>query len=225
MKILITAGPTREPIDAVRYLTNFSSGKMGYALANSAKAHGHKVILVTGPVNLLPPKGVTVKQVETTFEMKQAVLKYLPSVDCLIMAAAVSDYRPMKAVKGKLKKSRFIEIPFPDTSGSRSRDAGNKEVINLKLVRNPDILKEIGAKNRNILLVGFALETGNLLREAQMKLKEKHLDYIVANSPSAFGSNKTDVVILNQQGIVKRFSQVSKRAVADFIIRTLERVK
>lgn len=204
MKILITAGPTREPIDAVRYLTNFSSGKMGYALASSAKARGHKVILVTGPVSLLPPKGITVKQVETTSEMKQAVLKYMPLVDCLIMAAAVSDYRPVKIIKGKLKK--------------------NKDVINLKLIRNPDILKEIGAKNRNILLVGFALETDNLLREAQKKLKEKNLDYIVANSPSAFGSNKTNVVILNQQGIVKRFSRSSKRAVADYILRTLERV-
>jgi len=205
MKFLITAGPTREPIDAVRYLTNFSSGKMGYALVSSARARGHKVILVTGPVSISPPKGVTVKQVETTREMKQSVLKYLPSVDCLIMAAAVSDYRSVKVVKGKLKK--------------------DKKFINLKLVRNPDILKEIGAKNRNIILVGFALETDNLLREAQRKIKGKHLDYIVVNSPSAFGSNKTDVVILNQQGIVKRFSQASKRAVADFIVRTLERVK
>lgn len=214
MRILITAGPTREPIDAIRYLTNFSSGKMGYALASVAKARGHKVILVTGPVNLpltlsLPLKeggqgeGVKIIQVETALQMKEAVLKYLPSVDCLIMAAAVSDYRPVKVIKGKLKK--------------------NKEVINLKLIRNPDILKEIGAKNRNTILVGFALETGNLLREAQRKLKGKHLDYIVANSPSAFGSNKTDVVILNQQGIVKRFHRASKRAVADFILRTLER--
>ena len=214
MRILITAGPTREPIDAVRYLSNFSSGKMGYALASSAKARGHKVILVTGPVSQPLPKGVIVKQVVTTAEMRGAVLKYLPSADCLIMAAAVSDYRPIKVARGKLKKSRFIGIPF----------AGNKAVFNLKLTLNPDILKEVGAKFRNKILVGFALETDNLLREAQKKLKEKNLDYIVANSPSAFGSDKTDVVILNQQGIIKRFTKVSKKTVADYILRTLERV-
>lgn len=204
MRILITAGPTREPIDAVRYLSNFSSGKMGYALASSAKARGHKVILVTGPVSQPLPKGAIVKQVETTSEMRGAVLKYLPSADCLIMAAAVSDYRPVEIIKGKLKK--------------------DKKVLNLKLIRNPDILKEVGAKFRNKILVGFALETGNLLREAQKKLKEKNLDYVVANSPSAFGSDKTDVVILNQQGIAKRFRRSSKKTIADYILRTLERV-
>jgi phosphopantothenoylcysteine decarboxylase/phosphopantothenate--cysteine ligase len=209
MRFLITAGPTREPIDAVRYISNFSSGKMGYALAKEAVRRGHSVILISGPLSLtLSRKGrgnnPIIHQIETAREMKKAVLKYIPQADCLIMAAAVSDYRPAHTLKGKMKKS-------------------HKE-ISLKLVRNPDILKEIGAKTRNKILVGFALETKNLLKYARAKVREKRLDYIVANPASVIGRDSSDAMVLDKHGrIIKQFRQTSKAAIANFIVRLMER--
>lgn len=203
MKFLITAGPTREPIDAVRYISNFSSGKMGYALAKTAYQRRHRVTLISGPVNMPPLRGVRSIPVTTALEMRKAVLKYLPSADCLIMAAAVGDYRPARIIKGKTKKT--------------------KEVINLKLVRNPDILKEVGRKFRNKILVGFALESDNLIKNAHSKLKGKRLDYIVANTPSAFGRDRTDVLILDNREVIKRFRHSPKSRVADYLIKLLEK--
>ena len=202
MKFLITAGPTREPIDQVRYISNFSSGKMGYSIAESARKRKHEVMLITGPVNVAPLKGIIQRQVETTLEMKREIERQIPHSDCLIMTAAVSDYRPAKVFKGKMKK--------------------DKKALTLKLIRNPDILKEIGAKTRNKILVGFALESDNLLKNAVGKLREKNLDYIIANSPNAFGSNNTSVIVISRYGIIKRLKNQPKTKVADFIIRLIE---
>ncbi|MBI4835061.1 MAG: phosphopantothenoylcysteine decarboxylase [Planctomycetes bacterium] len=209
MKFLITAGPTREPIDAVRYISNFSSGKMGYALAKEAVKRGNKVILISGPVatetqSSQRKASVSLIKVETTEQMRKTVLKYIPKANCLIMAAAVSDYRPAHTLQGKMKKTQ--------------------DKISLKLVRNPDILKEIGAKTRNKILVGFALETKNLLKYARAKAREKRLDYIVANPASVIGRDSSDAMVLDSQGrIIKQFRQASKATIARFIIRLAEK--
>lgn len=201
MRCLITAGPTQEPMDQVRYLSNYSSGKMGYALARVAHQAGHQVILISGPVNLSVPVGVRFKGVKTAQEMRQAVHQYFPKMDCLIMAAGVSDYRPACFTPGKLSIST--------------------RTLNLKLVRNPDILKEIGQKRRNKLLVGFALETKDFLKRARSKLRQKKLDYIVVNSPATMGSNRISAIILTPRRIVKKVHQVSKEQLARLIIRVI----
>lgn len=199
MRCLITAGPTQEPIDQVRYISNYSSGKMGYALARVARRLGHQVTLISGPVNLSPPVSIRFKKVETAQEMRQAVRNYFPKVDCLIMAAGVSDYRPAHFKKGKLPSQR--------------------RTYKLKLVQNPDILKEIGAKRRNKVLVGFALEAKDPIKRARVKLRNKHLDYIVVNSLATMGSNRISASILTFQGIVQQVHQVSKEQLAKLIIR------
>ena len=203
MKILITAGATQEKIDSVRYITNFSSGKMGYALALNAYKRGHRVTVIAGTFNIEMPKGVKVESVKTALDMKRAVSKHIKKSDCLIMAAAVSDYRPAKQFKGKIKKS--------------------KKAIHIKLIPNPDILKEIGAKTRNKVLVGFALESDSLLKNAFAKLKRKKLDYIIANSVNALGADKTDVTILGKDGVIKKFKKTSKSQIAGYIIHLIEK--
>ena len=162
-KILVTAGPTREEIDPVRYITNHSSGKMGYALAEAAHELGAETTLISGPVNLTPPAGVNFIAVETTAELHRAVKQEFKKTDCLIMAAAPSDFTPLAKAKEKIKK--------------------DKNNIRLTLTDTPDILKDINRlKKKNQLLVGFALETENALSNARKKLKEKNLDMIVMNN-------------------------------------------
>jgi len=187
-KVVITAGPTRESIDPVRFLTNHSSGKMGYALAKAASYRGATVKLISGPSELDTPLGVDLIKIETAEELKKEVFNEFEDADIIIMAAAVSDYRPKEVGNQKLKK----------TDGD----------LLLKLERTTDILAELGKiKKTSQLLIGFAAETENLLENAQKKLSKKQADYIIANDISnkniAFGSNQNQVTILSEESSVK----------------------
>ncbi|SDB95846.1 bifunctional phosphopantothenoylcysteine decarboxylase/phosphopantothenate--cysteine ligase CoaBC [Halanaerobium congolense] len=187
-KVVITAGPTRESLDPVRFLSNYSSGKMGYALAKAASYRGAEVKLISGPSAVEVPLGVELAQIETAEEMKEAVFAEYKNADLVIMAAAVSDYRPQEIMTEKIKKSG--------------------ENLVLKLERTTDILAELGKnKKSSQLLVGFAAESENLLENAQKKLSKKQADYIIANDISnqsiGFGSDKNQVSILSKESIVK----------------------
>lgn len=208
LKILVTAGATMEPLDPVRYMSNRSSGKMGYALARAARMRGAKVTLVSGPVVLKPPRDVTLSRVKTAEEMRQAVLADCRQYDVIIKAAAVLDWRPKETVEHKIKKGRGIQT--------------------LELVENPDILAELGCSrgNSRCLLVGFAAETQDLLANAQEKLKKKNLDMIVVNDVSredaGFESETNAVKILYRDGGMEELPLMSKQEVAD---QLLDRIK
>ena len=208
LKILVTAGPTVEPIDPVRYITNRSSGKMGYALASAARRRGADVMLVSGPTDLKPPADVSFCQVKTTEEMRRAVLDASEQYDVIIKAAAVSDYRPREKAVQKIKKQ--------------------KETQSIDLVRNPDILAELGEKRGNprCILVGFSAETEDLLANATEKLRQKNLDMIVANDVSredaGFESDTNLVKVIYREGEMEEFPLMAKEKVAD---QLLERIK
>ncbi len=202
IRFLVTAGPTREPIDPVRFISNRSSGKMGYAVASCASARGHAVILVTGPVSIDPPSGVEVVRVETAEQMNAAVRKAFRRCDCLIMAAAVADYRPARPSRHKLKKG----------------SAG----LNLDLVRTPDILEGLKPLKAGRIVVGFAVETRDLLENAAGKLRRKGLDMIVANSAEAFDSEDSAVHFITPEGRVETFRRRPKSATALAIIQRVE---
>jgi phosphopantothenoylcysteine decarboxylase/phosphopantothenate--cysteine ligase len=197
--IMVTAGGTQEPIDPVRYISNRSSGKMGYALAEAARDRGAKVTLVTAPTSLPEPVGVDVVKVNTAQEMHQAVENATSQADALIMAAAVADYRPLKAVKDKIKKG----------------NAG----LTLELECIPDIL---GSVKGNLIKVGFAAESSNLVENAKQKLKQKGLDFIVANditaSNSGFGADTNRVTIIDREGKVDSLPLMPKREVANKVL-------
>jgi len=202
-KILITGGPTQEPIDPVRFITNRSSGKMGYALAKVAKRRGAEVILVTGPTSLLiPRRDIEVIPVQTAREMRKTVLSHIEGCSAVIKAAAVSDFRPKVMSQRKLKKAE----------ASRS----------LELEKTEDILGEIGKKKKDRVLVGFAAETEDLVENARKKLKEKNLDFIVVNDvtkPGAgFGLDTNQVKILYPSGEVKDLPLMSKEEVSQLIL-------
>jgi len=202
-QILITAGPTQEPIDPVRFITNRSSGKMGYALAQMARRRGAGVILISGPVPLpLPRRDIKCVSVRSAEEMEDAVFSNLKGSSVVIMAAAVSDYRPKVISERKIKKGDS------DTS--------------LALERTDDILGRLGKRKGNRILVGFAAETEDLIGNAQKKLKGKNLDLIVANDvtkPGAgFGSETNQVKILYSSGEVKDLPLMSKTEVSQFIL-------
>lgn len=208
LRILVTAGPTVEPIDPVRYITNRSSGKMGYALAGAAKRRGADVMLVSGPTDLRPPVDVNFCGVKTAEEMKRAVLDASEQYDVIIKAAAVSDYRPREKALQKIKKQ--------------------KETQSIELVRNPDILAELGDKRGNSrwILVGFSAETEDLLANATEKLRQKNLDMIVANDVSredaGFESDTNLVKVIYRDGELEEFPLMTKEEVAD---QLLERIK
>ena len=184
--VLITAGPTREKVDPVRYLTNRSSGRMGYALAESALRRGARVLLVSGPTALTPPGAAEVTRVESTEEMRDAVLKLLPQASIVIKTAAVSDYRPKAAAGQKIKR---------------------KGPMNLELEATPDILRELSLKKGSQLIVGFAAETENVLENARQKLLSKNLDAIVVNDVSregiGFDSARNAVTIITREDVVE----------------------
>ena len=199
-KILVTAGPTQEAIDPVRYITNHSSGKMGYAIAKAALLRGAEVTLVSGPVNLTPPNGAEAINITSAKEMYDAVMENAPKCDIIIKAAAVADYRPENTAENKIKKGGDLNIP---------------------LSQNPDILKSLGEKfGGEKTLVGFCMETENLLENASKKLKSKNLDFIVANSLNAEGAgfkgdtnivtiidksgNKTDIPLSQKEDIANK---------------------
>ncbi len=200
-KVLVTAGPTQEYLDPVRFLSNPSSGKMGYAMARVAKRRGAEVTLVTGPTTLIPPEGIRIIRVKTALEMRDAVQNNLEGVSVVVKAAAVSDFRPMRFSDKKTKKT--------------------KDIMELKLERNPDILKELGQRKNNQILVGFAAETQDTIRNAENKLKEKNLDLIVVNhvgTPGAgFGSDTNMVRILDKNGNILDISLMEKERVAEKI--------
>jgi phosphopantothenoylcysteine decarboxylase/phosphopantothenate--cysteine ligase len=202
LRVLVTAGPTREFFDPVRFLSNPSSGKMGYALAREARRLGARVTLVTGPVSIAPPP-VKVIPVTTAEEMYRAVLKEARTADAVLMCAAVSDYRPASFSGTKLKK-------------------GDKP-LDLTLVRTKDILKELGRRKRpGLVLVGFAAETDRLEAYARKKLKEKNLDAIVANRvgrPGAgFENDRNEAVILTAEGLRRRLRSMPKTRMARQIL-------
>ena len=218
MKVLVTAGPTREFIDPVRFLSNPSTGRMGFAVARAAHAAGHKVVLVAGPVALATPKGVRRIDVVSARDMLAAVVS--EEFDCLIATAAVADWRPARMAAKKLKKREMVGT--------------------LRLVRNPDILKTVAAKRRigrgkkqpvcshQPILVGFAAETGEPTAEAARKCREKGLDLVVANdvteAGSGFGTATNRVSFVFPDGRITRLPLLSKAAVARRIVNAIEMI-
>ncbi|WP_458413946.1 bifunctional phosphopantothenoylcysteine decarboxylase/phosphopantothenate--cysteine ligase CoaBC [Schinkia sp. CFF1] len=202
-KILVTAGPTREIIDPVRYLTNRSSGKMGYSLAEAAASLGADVTLISGPTTLTPPQNVTFVQIETAREMYEEVMKYYPETDLVIKAAAVADYRPITIYDQKMKK----------------QDGD----LSIKLERTIDILKTLGEQKEHQILVGFAAETENVEAYAEKKLKTKNLDMIVANNVKAqgagFGVDTNIITIYTSTGEKLEFPLLSKKEAAMEILK------
>jgi phosphopantothenoylcysteine decarboxylase/phosphopantothenate--cysteine ligase len=198
--VLITAGPTQEPLDAVRYLSNRSSGKMGYAIAEEAAARGAKVILVSGPVSLPPPPGVI--HVQTAAEMFDAVMKHLDESTIIIKAAAVADYHRSDAPQYKVKKTAAR--------------------MSIELDPTVDILAELGRKKGDRLLIGFAAETENLIAEARRKLESKNCDMVVANLVSqegiGFDSNENEVVLVTRTSDPLSVPRAPKRAIAARIL-------
>jgi phosphopantothenoylcysteine decarboxylase/phosphopantothenate--cysteine ligase len=198
-RLVVTAGGTQEPIDPVRHITNPSSGKMGYAIAEAARDRGAEVKLVTAPTSLPAPAGVEVIPVKTTIEMQKAVAKAVKGADALIMAAAVTDYQPKTTAKDKIKKDTLE--------------------LKLELVRTPDILAEVKG---NFIKVGFAAESNDIIVNAKKKLTSKKLDMIVANditaADSGFGVDTNKVIIIDKKGKAEKLPMMSKREVADKIL-------
>ena len=204
MKIVISAGPTRESIDPVRFITNRSTGKMGYAIAQAARQKNWQTVLVSGPVNLLPPEGVEVVNVESAAEMAQAMKLAAQDADIVIMSAAVADYRPKVYSSGKIKKS-------------------DGDLV-IELERTEDILLSLGkAKKPGQILVGFAAETDDLLQNAQSKLERKNLDYIAANIVGVpgrgFGADNNAITLLGRNGSRTEFALQSKEALAESLLK------
>jgi phosphopantothenoylcysteine decarboxylase/phosphopantothenate--cysteine ligase len=202
-RVLVSAGPTQEAIDPVRFISNRSSGKMGYAIAEAAQARGAQVVLVTGPTALQHPKGIEVVSITTAEEMMKALSSRLAWSTTVIMAAAVADFRPMNPALRKLKKQGQI-------------------VQKLDLERTTDILASLSAQRTTQLMVGFAAETNDLIAHAKNKLTEKGLDLIVANDVTAmgggFGSDQNAATLIDRQGIITELSLMPKRALADAIL-------
>lgn len=208
-KILVSAGPTWEPFDPVRFITNPSSGKMGYALARVAARRSAEVALVSGPTSLVAPEGVRLHSVTTAGEMKSAVMELAPQMDVIIMAAAVGDYRPLAVAPHKMKK----------VIGE----------LSIQLVKNPDILALLGqqrVENAPPILVGFAAETEHLIENATEKLRSKNLDFIVANNltqkGSGFQSDTNEVKLIGRDGAIVDLPCLPKEEVA---ARILDRVE
>jgi phosphopantothenoylcysteine synthetase/decarboxylase len=207
MRFLITAGPTREPIDPVRYLSNRSSGKMGYALAAAALARGHEVSLVSGPVSIPAPEGVALVRVETAREMYDAVADLIKAADAAIFCAAVADYRVAEVAGEKIKKTG--------------------ETLTLTLVKNPDILGSArSAFGFGGVLVGFAAETENLADHALEKLRRKGCDLLVANDVSradiAFDRDENEVELFYRDGRCETLTKSPKAKIASALVERIE---
>lgn len=202
MRFLITAGPTREALDPVRYLSNRSSGKMGYAVAVAAQAAGHEVVLVSGPVNLAAPLGVRVMRVSSAQEMLETVMGELPAAEIAVFAAAVADYRPVKVESQKIKK--------------------HGDTLTLTLERTPDILGSARAAGFRGVLVGFAAETENLMENAAGKMRRKGCDLMVANDVSGtttgFDSEDNEITLLFPDGTIRPLPADSKARLAEILV-------
>ncbi len=204
MRIVISAGPTREAIDPVRYITNRSTGKMGYAIAEAARERGLLVTLVSGPVNLLPPEGVEVINIESAADMAKAMKSAAENADIIVMAAAVADYRPKQYSTSKVKKS----------DGDMC----------IELERTEDILLSLGKNKRSgQILVGFAAETDDLLKNAQGKLERKNLDYIAANIVGVpgrgFAADNNAITLIGRDGSQTEFALQSKKNLAEALLQ------
>lgn len=211
-KVLVTAGPTTEAIDPVRYISNRSSGKMGYAVAQQAAARGAEVLLISGPVSLPPPDGVRCVRVESARQMREAVLAEYADCDVVIMAAAVADYRVAAPADHKIKKT-----------------ADNQE-LTLQLLRNPDILQELGSLKQKQVLVGFAAETDNLEEYARKKLQSKRADLLVANdvsrSDAGFDVDTNQIIIFGADGSRREYPLTTKLQAAAYILDAVtEKIK
>jgi phosphopantothenoylcysteine decarboxylase / phosphopantothenate---cysteine ligase len=203
--VLITSGPTRELLDPIRFMSNASSGRMGFSLARAAKRLGAKVVVVSGPTVLPDPEGVEVIHVTTALEMYAQVSRRCRGASLVIGAAAVSDWRFEKASKRKLKRG--------------------PSALRLTLLPNPDIIKAVARKRpsgRRQVVVGFALETHARLAHARRKLREKRLDAVVANGPSSLSGTRGEAVVLRADGTVRRLAPAGKDALARAILRELE---
>jgi phosphopantothenoylcysteine decarboxylase/phosphopantothenate--cysteine ligase len=200
--ILVTASKTVEPIDPIRYLSNRSTGKMGFAIAQAASSRGAGVTLISGPSSLTPPPGIQFIPVSSASQMRNEVKKNYKKADCLIMAAAVSDFTPEKALPQKIKKD-------------------HSELV-LKLKKTPDILKEVGKTKGKKILVGFSLETENEIKNSKSKLKQKNLDLIVVNNPTqpgaGFEGDTNIATIIDKKGKVQKLPLMSKEDLADKIL-------
>lgn len=202
MRILITAGPTREYLDDVRYLSNASSGRMGYALAEAALAVGHEVVLVSGPVDLHPPKGCEFHAVETTAEMRDACLQAFPGCRGVIAAAAVCDYKPRNRIAGKIAKTG--------------------DPIAIEMIETDDVLAELGRTKHGRWVVGFALEAENPRENALQKLRAKNCDLVVLNAPGAIGAETNRIELIGHDGRVAAEYSGSKSAVAGRLVEWIE---
>jgi phosphopantothenoylcysteine decarboxylase / phosphopantothenate---cysteine ligase len=209
VRFVVTAGPTREPLDPIRYLSNRSSGKMGYAIAEAAIEAGHEVVLISGPVNIDAPKGAKLVAVSTSDEMYDAVDRHLAGADVMVMCAAVADYKPATVSEQKIKKRR--------------------EPLSLDLVPTRDILASLGKEDRQFLLVGFAAETNELEENAQKKLREKNCDIIVANDVSAADSgmerDENEVTILFRNNEKKKISRAPKKIIARELVKIFSNIR
>jgi phosphopantothenoylcysteine decarboxylase/phosphopantothenate--cysteine ligase len=206
--ILVTAGPTREPFDPVRFITNYSSGKMGYALAIAGKRRGANVTLISGPSALPVPRGVKHISVSTAVEMRDAVMENMETASVIIKASAVADYRPQVRMNTKIKK--------------------REGELAVRLERNPDIIAEVGKKKGNRILVGFAVETENLMENARTKLREKNMDIIVANDVTqegaGFGYDTNIVKIIGTDGNIEDVPLMDKMEAADRILNRIKNI-
>jgi phosphopantothenoylcysteine decarboxylase/phosphopantothenate--cysteine ligase len=207
--VLITAGPTQEPLDPVRFVSNRSSGKMGYALAEAAAARGARVILISGPVHLPEPAGVSVVRVQTAREMRDAVMDRLDDATIVIKAAAVADYHVAQVPKQKLKKTAVR--------------------MALELEPTPDILAEIGQRKGDRILIGFAAETENLVTEARRKLESKNCDMVVANlvnqEGTGFDADENEVVLVLRTGQTVLVTKAPKREIAEIIFDQVQKLR
>ncbi|MFZ5352635.1 MAG: bifunctional phosphopantothenoylcysteine decarboxylase/phosphopantothenate--cysteine ligase CoaBC [Bacillota bacterium] len=200
--VIVTAGPTREAIDPVRYISNHSSGKMGYAIADRAARRGARVILVSGPANLSTPESVTRVDVESTSDMLEGIMRYFEEADIIIKGAAPADYAPLVYSQNKIKKS--------------------EEELVLRLKKNPDIAAELGRIKGSRILVGFAAETNDLIENAKAKIEKKNFDFIVANDVTiegaGFGTDTNLVKLIDREGNIDELPMMKKSEIADIIL-------
>jgi len=205
MHFLVTAGPTREHLDDVRFLSNASSGRMGYAIARAAAKAGHRVDLVSGVVALSDPPGVRVTRVVSTEQMHRAAAKLFPKTDCLIGAAAPADFRPARRVRGKAKKA----------------DAS----MTLELKPTIDILRTLGKRKRKQIVISFALEVGKPIANALAKLRQKNADAVVLNTPAAMGADKANATVLLKNGDRIELPNATKRRIAKCLVLLAEQLR
>lgn len=205
-KILVTAGPTIEPLDPVRFFSNFSTGTIGYAIAGEAVKRGFEVCLISGPVSLSPPLGTRTIFVTTAREMRAAVMDRIKKYDCIIMSGAVCDFRPKRKKTQKIKK---------------------KEKLTVELVRNPDILRLI-KNEKGLIKIGFALETNNPIKNGKDKLRDKNLDLIIINEKNLksnpFGKGQKNYILIDSGGNIRKVLNVEKNKMAEIILEETEKL-